>query len=213
MRSQIVSLTRTAVLQGSNARFLIAPINQTARFSDLPKISEITRPNPEISPRVQELTTEILALNIFDLTNLMRNLTDKLGLTEEVLSFAKLSNQAMAFAGTPGMFAMGGGGGVAAPAVAAPSGDAAPAAAAAPAAKVVDANTLYVVKLVNITDGAKIKVLKEIRTLRPGMQLLESKAMVEKLPTLLRDNASEEEANKWKDALAAVGGEVELSPM
>jgi len=71
---------------------------------------------------------------------------------------------------------------------------------------------LFSVKLVGFEEGAKIKVLKEIRVLKPGMQLMESKNMVENLPQTLREGAPEDEAKKWQEKLVAAGGKVEVTP-
>jgi len=70
--------------------------------------------------------------------------------------------------------------------------------------------TGYTLKLVGISDGAKFKVLKEVRAFKPGLTIPESKVFVEQLPSTLGENMQKEEADKWVEKLKQAGAEVEL---
>jgi len=61
------------------------------------------------------------------------------------------------------------------------------------------------VKLLSFPDGSKINVLKEVRKLKPGMSIVDSKKLVENLPQILVKSATPDEQKEWKTALEAVG--------
>jgi len=67
------------------------------------------------------------------------------------------------------------------------------------------------VKLISYPDGAKMNVLREVRKVKPGMNLMDSKKLVENLPQILSKGASPEEQKQWKEALEKVGAVVEFS--
>ena len=88
----------------------------------------------------------------------------------------------------------------AAPVAAAAAGPA----AAAPAVE----KTEFTVVLANV--GAnKINVIKEVRALT-GLGLKEAKELVEGAPKTLKEGASKEESQKFKDALEKAGAKVEI---
>lgn len=88
---------------------------------------------------------------------------------------------------------------------------AAPAAAAEPAKPAEAAKPSRVdVKLVSFPDANKFKVLKEIRNLKPGMNLMESKALIEGLPKVVMESLLYKDAEDWKKALTEAGADVEL---
>jgi large subunit ribosomal protein L7/L12 len=80
------------------------------------------------------------------------------------------------------------------------------AAAAAPAA---EAKTEFDIIL---TDGGanKIGVIKEVRTVVPGLGLAEAKKLVESAPQPLKQGVSKEEADEIKKKLEAAGAKVEI---
>ena len=89
---------------------------------------------------------------------------------------------------------------------------AAPAAAAAPvaaAAAPAEEKTAFKVELKEI--GAnKINVIKEVRAIT-GLGLKEAKDLVEKAPSVVKPDASKEEADKIKAQLEAAGAKVVIS--
>jgi len=67
------------------------------------------------------------------------------------------------------------------------------------------AKTTVNLKLVKMDEGAKYKVLKEIRALKPGMKIDESKKYVENLPQIILEDAKPDEAAKWEEKLKDTG--------
>lgn len=80
----------------------------------------------------------------------------------------------------------------------------------APAEDLTPVKNHFTVQLVSFADNAKIKVLKEIRTLIPGLQLTESKALIENLPSKLKEGLPKDEAEKWEKKLTEVGAVIKL---
>jgi len=70
--------------------------------------------------------------------------------------------------------------------------------------------TEFKLKLTAIGENSKYKILKEILALKPGIQITESKPLVEKLPSVLKEGMTKEEAEQWKAKLQAAGGVVEI---
>lgn len=68
--------------------------------------------------------------------------------------------------------------------------------------------TSFTVQLVSIGDK-KIQVIKEVREIT-GLGLKEAKALVDGAPKAVKEDVTEEEANKIKEKLTAAGAGVEL---
>lgn len=51
-------------------------------------------------------------------------------------------------------------------------------------------------------------LIKEIKTLIPGTNLVQAKKFVESLPQIVKSDVSKEESEQLKEALTKVGGEV-----
>jgi len=66
------------------------------------------------------------------------------------------------------------------------------------------------IKLISFPEGAKFNVLKEVRKLKPGMNLMDSKKLVENLPQILAKKVPKEELKEWEAGLKAAGAEFEL---
>ena len=91
---------------------------------------------------------------------------------------------------------------------AAPAAAAAPVAAAAPAEAAEEKNS-FKVKLDDV--GAnKIQVIKVVRALT-NLGLKEAKDLVDKAPSVIKEDASKDEAAKMKAELEAAGAKVSLS--
>ena len=73
---------------------------------------------------------------------------------------------------------------------------------------VAEEKTAFDVQLKEIGDQ-KIKVIKEVRAIT-GLGLKEAKAAVEEAPTIVKEGASQEEADEVKEKLEAVGAVVEI---
>ena len=76
-------------------------------------------------------------------------------------------------------------------------------------AEVVEEKTIFDLKLVGFDAKAKIKVIKEVRTIA-GLGLKEAKEMVEGAPKVIQKELKQEKADELKAQLEAVGAQVEL---
>jgi large subunit ribosomal protein L7/L12 len=83
-------------------------------------------------------------------------------------------------------------------------------AAAAPAAEEKKEKDAFDLKLKVVDAKAKIKVIKEVRTIT-GLGLKEAKELVEKAPVLVKPGLKKEEAEAFKKLLVEAGAEVELA--
>lgn len=81
--------------------------------------------------------------------------------------------------------------------------------AGAPGAVAVEEKTEFSVVLLD-AGAQKINVIKELRTICPGLGLVEAKTMAESAPKVVKEGASKEEAAKIKAQLEAAGAKVEL---
>ena len=80
------------------------------------------------------------------------------------------------------------------------SGDGAPA----------EAKTAFDVKLVSFDAKAKIKIIKEVRTIVAGLGLKEAKAMVEGAPIVLQKGINKDDAEQVKAKLEELGAVIEV---
>jgi large subunit ribosomal protein L7/L12 len=86
---------------------------------------------------------------------------------------------------------------------------AAPAAGTSPAAEAkAEEKTEFKVTLISVGDK-KIQVLKELRALTQ-LGLKEAKDIIEKTPSVIKENATREEADRLKAKLEEVGAKVEI---
>ena len=95
--------------------------------------------------------------------------------------------------------------GVSAAAPVAVAGAAGAAAAAAPAEEQTEFDVIL-----KDAGSEKIKVIKAVREYVAGLGLKEAKEFVESTPKTIKEGASKEEAEKIKEAFAAVGATVEI---
>ncbi|CAB3251935.1 unnamed protein product [Arctia plantaginis] len=86
---------------------------------------------------------------------------------------------------------------------------------AAPAQEEEDAapktvKTSFTVKLTKFDDKQKVALIKEVKSLLEGFNLVQAKKFVESVPTVVKADISKDEAEKLKEALSKVGGIVEI---
>ena len=70
--------------------------------------------------------------------------------------------------------------------------------------------TEFTIVLKAVDPSRKIKVIKEVRVLKPDLGLKEAKDLVDNVPKELLTDISKEDAEKYKKQLEEVGGEVEV---
>ncbi|XP_074604425.1 mitochondrial ribosomal protein L12 [Brevipalpus obovatus] len=68
----------------------------------------------------------------------------------------------------------------------------------------------YTVKLTGFDDTKKVALIKEMKAIVPGMNLVQAKKFVESVPQLIRKDISKEEADKLKASLEALGAQVSV---
>ena len=84
--------------------------------------------------------------------------------------------------------------------------NAAPAAEAAAPEK-----TEYQLTLVKYEAAAKAKIIREVKAIMPGMNLVEAKTFVESVPKVLKEKIKKEDADKLKKLLEDLGATVQLN--
>uniref|UniRef100_A0A8C9XQR0 Large ribosomal subunit protein bL12m n=1 Tax=Sander lucioperca TaxID=283035 RepID=A0A8C9XQR0_SANLU len=134
----------------------------------------------QYSPKIQQLVNDISSLTLLEVSDLNELLKKTLNIQDV------------------GMMPMG-----------------AMAASALPAAEeeelpVKKEQTHFTVKLTELKAAEKVKLIKEVKNCIPGLNLVQSKKLVESLPQEIRANVSKEEAEKLKASLEAAGGTVVL---
>ena len=129
---------------------------------------------------VEKLIDEISNMTVLELSELVKALEDKFGVS----------------AAAPMMVA--GAGGAPAGAAEGPAADEAPE----------EEQTEFNVQLKEIGPN-KIPVIKEVRAIS-GLGLKEAKEKVESAPTVIQEGVNKEDAEKFKAQLEAVGAEVEI---
>jgi large subunit ribosomal protein L7/L12 len=72
------------------------------------------------------------------------------------------------------------------------------------------AKTTVDIKLLSFDAAAKIKVIKEVRSIISELGLKEAKELVESAPKILQKGVSVEKAEEFKKKLQEVGAEIEL---
>ena len=70
--------------------------------------------------------------------------------------------------------------------------------------------TLFSVKLLEFQGDKKIALIKEIKNLVEGMNLVQAKKFVESAPQVIKEDILKEEAENLKKAIEAVGGKCEI---
>ncbi|TMW60422.1 hypothetical protein Poli38472_000464 [Pythium oligandrum] len=152
----------------------------TARFGQVSFFSTETEEQPaikselELTPKVQNVLDQILELNMVEIFELSGAIQQKFNIPDAA-------------------FAMGAGGGAAAPA----------------AEEVKEEKTQFDVKLASFDAKSKIKVIKEVRAIT-GLGLKEAKELVEGVPSVLKKDVKKEEAEALIAQLKEVGAVLEM---
>ena len=68
----------------------------------------------------------------------------------------------------------------------------------------------FTIKLTKFDDKQKVALIKEIKAIIPGTNLVQAKKFVESVPQVIRADISKEEADQLKEAITKVGGEVAI---
>lgn len=65
-------------------------------------------------------------------------------------------------------------------------------------------------KLIKFDDKQKVALIKEVKGLFEGMNLVQAKKFVESIPAIVKEDISKEEAEKLKETLTKIGAIVEI---
>lgn len=76
--------------------------------------------------------------------------------------------------------------------------------------EVASVKTSFTVKLVKFDDTKKVALIKEIKKLVEGINLVEAKRFVEDCPRIIRSNLTKDDAEALQKQLEAAGGTVKL---
>ncbi|XP_045771813.1 39S ribosomal protein L12, mitochondrial [Maniola jurtina] len=149
-------------------------------------ISPLIIPPPEgvdkpVSPKIEKIVTDITNLNLLEVSELSQVLKRRLNLPDAP------------------MMPMGGFAAMAAPA-AQDEEEAAPKAV----------KTSFTVKMTKYDDKQKVALIKEVKSLLEGFNLVQAKKFVESVPTVVKADISKDEAEKLKEALSKVGAVIEI---
>ncbi|KAH9494872.1 Ribosomal protein [Bulinus truncatus] len=68
----------------------------------------------------------------------------------------------------------------------------------------------FTVKLIKFDAGKKVQLIKEIKNVIEGLNLVQAKKFVESIPQIVKADIPKEEAEKLKAAITAAGGEVDI---
>lgn len=181
---------RTIVRFGRQTQWVVRATARRTNSTEAAAVSadKLTMPPPEgvdrpASPKLAKIAEDISALNLLEVSELSSLLKKKLNLPET--SFMPAMGMAM------------------------------PAAGASAAEEEEDAGpkkvqTSFKVKMVKFDEKQKVALIKEIKSLMEGMNLVQAKKFVESAPALVKDDVSKEEAEKLKEALSKVGAVIEI---
>ncbi|XP_046959474.1 39S ribosomal protein L12, mitochondrial [Vanessa cardui] len=148
-------------------------------------INPLTIPPPEgvdkpVSPKIEKIVSEITTLNLLEVSELSQVLKKRLNLPDAPV------------------MPMGGFAGVVAP----PQEEE----EATPKA----VKTSFTVKMTKFDDKQKVALIKEVKSLLEGYNLVQAKKFVESVPTVVKADISKDEAEKLKEALTKVGAVIEI---
>ncbi|PLW55004.1 hypothetical protein PCANC_02721 [Puccinia coronata f. sp. avenae] len=175
-------------IQGAFSYATQAPIPSSAASQKAPVAA--TKPGSDIqfSPKIEQLVQTISQLNLLEAAELVDALKSRLKITEVAMPVQAASGSGQ------------------------PSGDKAAAAKDSKAEpEKPKEKTAFSLTLTQIDASQKAKVIKEVKTIMPNMNLVEAKKFVESLPKQLKENGTKDEIEKLKKALESVGATVKIT--
>ena len=141
--------------------------------------SDVRLPVQVYADKIVTIVDQISGLNLLEVADLNALLKSRLNISD-----------------APVMMAGG-------PVAAAPKVEEEEEAVAAPTA----VQTSFTVKLQKFDAAKKVAVIKEIKNIIEGMNLVQAKKFVESAPAVVKTDITKEEADKIKETLSALGGE------
>lgn len=149
---------------------------------------KLTIPVPEgsdkpVNPKLDSIVNQIAGLNILEVSELSSLLKKKLNLPDTA------------------MMPMGGQFMAAAPVASGEDEE-------EQAPKIV--KTAFKVKMTKYDEKQKVALIKEIKGIFEGMNLVQAKKFVESVPTVVKEDITKEEAEKLKESLTKIGAVIEI---
>ena len=166
------------------------------KYSELPIDAP---PADPVDPVIDELVEEVLELNIIEYGQFLKRIQLRSGVSDDLM-LSRLGNTFLVTDPNRSDDEVG---------QIDEEPEDAPAAAVAEVKAEVKAKEFFDVKLGAVDAKAKIKVIKEIRTIT-NLGLKEAKELVEKAPVVVKTGVKKEEAEKLKKILNDSGAEVEI---
>uniref|UniRef100_A0A182P0Q1 Uncharacterized protein n=1 Tax=Anopheles epiroticus TaxID=199890 RepID=A0A182P0Q1_9DIPT len=182
--SRAASLTRRQIATNAVRNAEAAVASSGAEKLTIPVPEGVDKP---ADPKLVSIVDSIAKLNLLEVSELSTLLKRKLNLPDTAMMPA-------------GFGAFAGAGGAGPAAAAADEEEAAP--------KVV--KTTFKVKLVKFDEKQKVALIKEVKNLLEGMNLVQAKKFVESAPTVVKEDIPKEEAEKLKEAFTKVGAVIEI---
>ncbi|KAG5676347.1 hypothetical protein PVAND_006189 [Polypedilum vanderplanki] len=149
---------------------------------------KLTIPVPEgtekpANPKLNSIVDQIAGLNLLEVSELSSLLKKKLNLPDTAMMMPSMGN----FAAAPAQ-------------AAAEEEEAAP--------KTVKSS--FKVKMTKFDEKQKVALIKEVKNLFDGMNLVQAKKFVESVPTIVKEDVSKDEAEKLKETLSKIGATIEI---
>lgn len=168
---------------------------------------------PDSAAKLEDIANTYSQLTLKEVSYLQRLIFKKLGHSDDFYEQALLRGLGGGGGGGGGQVVMAAAPAAAAPAAASASGDAAAkeaeAKAAAESKKKAQEKSSFDVNLTAFPADAKIKLIKELRTVT-NLPLKDAKDAIDKCPGLVAKNMGKEDAEKLKKLFEALGAKVEL---
>lgn len=157
----------------------------TAAAGEISRTEKLEMPPPEAlggpdNPKLTKLVNEISALNLIEVSELSGMLKKKLNLPDA--SFMPMTGMGMA--------------------------QVSPTEEEEEEAAPKTVQTAFKVKLMKFDDKQKVALIKEIKNLLEGMNLVQAKKFVESAPAIVKEDIPKDEAEKLKEALTKVGADI-----
>lgn len=136
-----------------------------------------------INPKLDSIVTQISSLNLIEVSELSSLLKKKLNIPETSMMMPMMSGSA---------------------------GNSKSAGEDDEEAAPKKVQTSFKVKLIKYDEKQKVALIKEVKSLFEGMNLVQAKKFVESIPTMVKEDVSKDEAEKLKEALTKIGAVIEI---
>ncbi|KAH9816423.1 ribosomal protein L7/L12 C-terminal domain-containing protein [Melampsora americana] len=180
------NLTQTSKLISSQSRSEFLSLRSYATQAPISQQSEVelkVKPNVEYSSKIEDIVKSISQLTLIEASELVDALKTRLNITEIA---APISTSVTESKSTESQTST------------------------STEPEKPKEKTTFNLTLTKIDATQKAKVIKEVKTIMPNMNLVEAKKFVESLPKVLKENGTKDEIEKLKKTLESIGATVQL---